>query len=211
MCSKCAVISRFGTLSCCAPNASWYQNCGRNGDPNFSHTWEDGFKACKYAAKLSLLTTAMNQEEATVVQTGTVQTIIEREIMVAASSPVCPRCAMVKRSGKLSCCARSGSWYKNCARTSDSAFEHTWNEGLAACRHAEMSPVAAIRVKQALVKEGSTSQRIDVVQNQTNHAFVTSTGSFVTTTHDTVVVSCRSYDQLSHTCICICLLMFLRV
>jgi len=46
----------------------------------------------------------------------------------------CSSCAPLKKSGKLSCCARGGAWFKNCGNTGDSAFDHTWVEGIHACK-----------------------------------------------------------------------------
>ena len=53
---------------------------------------------------------------------------------VVISSNGCPKCSIIKKSGELSCCARGGSWFKNCGFVTDSAFEHTWNEGIEVCK-----------------------------------------------------------------------------
>ena len=45
----------------------------------------------------------------------------------------CPKCG-VKKFGKLSCCASGGAWYKNCGDTGDANFDHTWIEGILACK-----------------------------------------------------------------------------
>ena len=45
-------------------------------------------------------------------------------------SPVCLKCGSVKKSKKMSCCARGGSWFGKCG---DSG-EHTWSQGFEACR-----------------------------------------------------------------------------
>jgi len=37
-------------------------------------------------------------------------------------------------SGKLSCCTRGGSWFQKCGNLGDPNFDHTWNEGVQACR-----------------------------------------------------------------------------
>ena len=50
------------------------------------------------------------------------------------SNNVCAHCGTAKKSGKLSCCARGGSWFKNCGDVGDSTFEHTWGEGVQACK-----------------------------------------------------------------------------
>ena len=134
----------------------------------------------------------MNGQGITAVQTeaNTAQEIMKREILVVATG-VCPKCAMFKRSGKLSCCARTASWYKECGRPGDSAFKHTWDEGLKACKKAGRSSSANSEVNQVLTKQVSTSIWITGVQNE---------NYFVTSTNDAPVVSCKSYDQLSYMC-----------
>ena len=47
---------------------------------------------------------------------------------------VCLACGVIKKSGKLSCCARGGSWFGNCGATRAAQREHTWYEGLHACK-----------------------------------------------------------------------------
>ena len=49
------------------------------------------------------------------------------------SSKVCPQCGTIKKTGKLSCCARGGSWFNNCGDAGDSNIAHTWGEGVQAC------------------------------------------------------------------------------
>ena len=49
------------------------------------------------------------------------------------SSLVCPRCVRVKKSGRRTCCARGGAWFRNCGAGGDTRFDHTWAEGLQAC------------------------------------------------------------------------------
>ena len=46
----------------------------------------------------------------------------------------CSKCSTAKKSGKLSCCARGGSWFRNCGNAGDSNFDHTWSEGIQACK-----------------------------------------------------------------------------
>ena len=46
----------------------------------------------------------------------------------------CPKCGTTKKSGKLSCCARGGAWFKKCGDGGDTKFEHTWTEGIQACK-----------------------------------------------------------------------------
>ena len=50
-----------------------------------------------------------------------------------AVEAVCPKCGTNKKSGKLTCCGRGGSWFKKCGDTDDPKFDHTWDEGVEAC------------------------------------------------------------------------------
>ena len=51
-----------------------------------------------------------------------------------ASRPGCPKCGIVKKSKQPSCCAPGGAWFKNCGDPGDSKFDHTWLEGMEACK-----------------------------------------------------------------------------
>ena len=44
----------------------------------------------------------------------------------------CAKCA-TNKAGKRTCCARGGSWLKNCGNPGDSKFDHAWDEGIQAC------------------------------------------------------------------------------
>ena len=50
------------------------------------------------------------------------------------SSSRCPKCSTVKKSGAYSCCARGGAWFKNCGDAGSTEFDHTWSEGIQACK-----------------------------------------------------------------------------
>ena len=47
--------------------------------------------------------------------------------------PYCYKCAVVKKSGSYSCCARGGAWYNKCGDVGDLNFEYTWLEGILSC------------------------------------------------------------------------------
>ena len=53
------------------------------------------------------------------------------------SSPVCSKCATFQNSGKRSCCARGGTWFKDCGNRGDPNSSHTWIEGIRACNELE--------------------------------------------------------------------------
>ena len=47
---------------------------------------------------------------------------------------VCSKCGTVKKSGKLSCCARGGAWFQKCGDAAGRNVDHTWAEGIEACK-----------------------------------------------------------------------------
>ena len=53
---------------------------------------------------------------------------------IAARLSMCPKCGKKKDSGKLSCCIRGGAWFQNCGDPGDPNFDHTWFEGVQACK-----------------------------------------------------------------------------
>ena len=46
----------------------------------------------------------------------------------------CRACGAVRKSNKLSCCARGGSWFGNCGGAGNVHLGHTWYEGIQACK-----------------------------------------------------------------------------
>ena len=50
------------------------------------------------------------------------------------TSPVCSACGAFVESGQRSCCARGGGWHGNCGGAGDAKFDHTWFEGIQACK-----------------------------------------------------------------------------
>ena len=55
--------------------------------------------------------------------------------MATVTSTACPQCDTLKKSGKRSCCARGGAWFKKCGDAGDTNFDHTWTDGIQACKH----------------------------------------------------------------------------
>ena len=74
------------------------------------------------------------------------QPIPERELIVRkpiSTSPItstidrtimCARCGTFRKSGRVSCCAPGGAWFKNCGGgLSSKNVHHRWSEGVVAC------------------------------------------------------------------------------
>ena len=40
----------------------------------------------------------------------------------------------MEKSGKLSCCGRGGSWFRNCGGARNAKLDHTWYDGILTCK-----------------------------------------------------------------------------
>ena len=50
------------------------------------------------------------------------------------TSRACPRCGAFRKSGRVSCCAPGGAWFKRCGGLGSNGVDHTWSDGMAACK-----------------------------------------------------------------------------
>merc|ERR1719305_693079 len=66
----------------------------------------------------------------------------------------CPKCGIIKKLNKLSCCARGGAWFNKCGDGGDSKFDHTWLEGIQACAKAPAKTTASPTASSACRKCG---------------------------------------------------------
>ena len=57
-----------------------------------------------------------------------------RTLAIFSNDMTCPKCGMFKKSGRVSCCAPGGAWYKNCGGAGNRNAQHTWFEGTEACK-----------------------------------------------------------------------------
>ena len=46
----------------------------------------------------------------------------------------CPKCGTFEKSGRSSCCAPGGAWYKHCGGAGNRNADHKWFEGVEACK-----------------------------------------------------------------------------
>ena len=63
---------------------------------------------------------------------------------------VCPKCGTFKNSEKMSCCAFDGAWYKKCGNANDPDFDHTWYEGIQACKEAQAQAMSRPKTNDTL-------------------------------------------------------------
>ena len=88
------------------------------------------------------------------------------------SSGGCATCRTIKKSGLLSCCARGGAWFKKCGDAGDVQFDHTWAEGVQACKSSSTifkSPLEVmIRPVDTMVYPQNIAAPLSVARQQTN-------------------------------------------
>ena len=85
----------------------------------------------------------------------------------------------MKKSGKPSCCADGGSWFGKCGATGNTKLQHTWHEGIHACKERQ-SKTAVIGVRQSAVQRNSRSSPDSA--NATNSREATAAAQLMTPT-----------------------------
>ena len=72
--------------------------------------------------------------------TGTTAPVVATHIpinsvAITRTNVVCRKCRTVTRTSRRpSCCARGASWFGLCGDSGDTNFQHTWLEGIRACK-----------------------------------------------------------------------------
>ena len=72
-------------------------------------------------------------------------------------SSVCLTCGTITKSGKLSCCARGGSWFGNCGANGNTKLQHTWYEGMQACEARQIKIAVMGQQRNAVQQSNSNS------------------------------------------------------
>lgn len=77
-------------------------------------------------------------------------------------SPVCPTCGIIQKSGKLSCCARGGSWFANCGNAGNTNFGHTWYEGIRSCKARQFQVAVGQQLHTSLTQSNAFSDNANI-------------------------------------------------
>ena len=54
--------------------------------------------------------------------------------LTIATAMTCPKCGTFAKSGRISCCAPGGAWFKNCGGSGNRNVDHKWSDGVDACQ-----------------------------------------------------------------------------
>merc|ERR1712032_833458 len=74
-----------------------------------------------------------------------------------AKTMTCPNCGTFKKSGRSSCCAPGGAWFKNCGGARNRNVGHKWFEGVAACKRTTTIIVSVCQRCGTIAKSGKPS------------------------------------------------------
>merc|ERR1719183_96298 len=74
-----------------------------------------------------------------------------------AKTMTCPNCGTFKKSGRSSCCAPGGAWFKNCGGARNKNVGHKWFEGVAACKRTTTITVSVCPRCGTIAKSGKPS------------------------------------------------------
>ena len=117
------------------------------------------------------------------------------------STTECFKCGTAKRTGQRSCCARTGAWFKNCGDASDTKFDHTWADGIQACKKYVGAVSAEMPIQAILRHAGNIDYPIATLRSENrsrqeayiyppNSIFDSSTWNFRDCVRLTTVVVC---------------------
>ena len=89
----------------------------------------------------------------------------------------CHKCGIIAKSGEISCCGRSGSWFGNCESDRNAKVYPTWYEGIQACNM--LSKFNAVMSRQSNAAEHRKSS--DGHGKRTSKAIVAPANTFKST------------------------------
>merc|ERR1712210_217470 len=95
----------------------------------------------------------------TPIATSAIKSVSTPAIPSTVTKPMaCPKCGTFKKSGRVSCCAPGGAWYKNCGGDANKNVDHKWLEGTEACRPRTTMTVGSVCPKcGTIAKSGKIS------------------------------------------------------
>ena len=97
------------------------------------------------------------------------------QAITSSNKRACSKCGTFEKSGRASCCAPGGGWYKDCGGAGNRNADHRWFEGVEACKR----------------KSKANSMQIDPLTEQAVAAFMFSSLCFDLYPH----IHTSSYDD----------------
>ena len=95
----------------------------------------------------------------------TIFPILTRVAPTTPSTSFCPKCGIIKRSGKASCCGHGGSWFENCGSANNQKLDHTWYEGVRACETLQFQTAAVQKLNVSQIESNASNDVPGMVMN----------------------------------------------
>ena len=103
-------------------------------------------------------------------------------VVTTTITSACPKCGIIGKSGKISCCGRRGSWFGNCGSADNTKLGHTWHKGIQACKTLVLFKAAIARYSNADQRAKSSNDGVDMGKST---AVTTTAKAFAFTPLDT--------------------------
>jgi len=85
----------------------------------------------------------------------------ERDLIQRTSTTAitltCPKCGKFKKSGRVSCCAPGGAWYRNCGGVVSGDIGYRWFDGVQACKRTATTTVSQCPTCGKIGRSGRSS------------------------------------------------------
>ena len=73
----------------------------------------------------------------------------------------CPKCGIIEKSGRSSCCGRGGSWFGHCGGAGNTQFLYTWQEGIQLCKSLAQFKITIGQQRGVAQRKGLSSSNGD--------------------------------------------------
>ena len=118
--------------------------------------------------------------------TKTMDATVMTATTTVAPTTLCPTCATLK-SGKRSCCAGGGAWFGTCGDDGDDDSDHTWFEGIQACKDSASSLSSEVQSQFMLHEKSTKKAQVHATQQPT-----------IDSTHGVVTANSQGYGRLTN-------------
>ena len=124
----------------------------------------------------------------------------------AAVKSRCVNCGTSKKSGKRSCCARGGDWSENCGDAGDTKLEHTWIEGIQACKDFSLSVTSPLQ--DVIIRRVGIIDQLRNIRRSRNATRQQTDMYHRTIVSDTVSTDSKDRGGLAESVVCIMSLVY---
>ena len=86
--------------------------------------------------------------------------LMSTAVTTTSMSMICPECGTMGNSGKASCCGRGGSWFGKCGSVGNANLDHTWDEGIRACKARQFQAAVGQQLRDSRQKTPASANHV---------------------------------------------------